>query len=34
MGSWLWQTQRDGKRSGFAVSPAPKSVSVAWSGTY
>jgi membrane-associated phospholipid phosphatase len=34
MGSWLWQTQRDNTRSGFAVSPAPKSISVAWSGTY
>lgn len=34
MGSWLWQTQRDNSRSGFAVSPAPKSISAAWSGTY
>lgn len=34
MGSWLWQSQRDNTRSGFAVSPAPKSISVAWSGIY
>jgi membrane-associated phospholipid phosphatase len=34
MGSWLWQTQRDKSHSSFAVSPGPKSVSVAWSGSY
>ncbi|MFC5547924.1 YjbH domain-containing protein [Massilia aerilata] len=34
MGSWLWQTQRDNARSGLAVSPGPKSLSVAWSGSY
>jgi membrane-associated phospholipid phosphatase len=34
MGSWLWQAQRSDRGSGFAVSPGPKSVSVAWSGTY
>ena len=34
MGSWLWQTQRSNNGSGFAVAPGPKSVSVAWSGTY
>jgi hypothetical protein len=34
MGSWLWQTQRDNTKSSFAVSPAPRSISVAWSGTY
>jgi membrane-associated phospholipid phosphatase len=34
MGSWLWQAQRDNSRSNFAVAPGPKSLSVAWSGTY
>jgi membrane-associated phospholipid phosphatase len=34
MGSWLWQAQRDNSRSSFAVSPGPKSVRVAWSGSY
>jgi membrane-associated phospholipid phosphatase len=34
MGSWLWQTQRTNTRSSFAVAPGPKSVSVAWSGSY
>ena len=34
VGSWLWQTQRDNSRSGFAVTPGPKSVSMSWSGTY
>jgi membrane-associated phospholipid phosphatase len=34
MGSWLWQTQRSDTRSSFAVAPGPKSVSVAWSGSY
>jgi membrane-associated phospholipid phosphatase len=34
MGSWLWQAQRDNSRSSFAVAPGPKSVSVAWSGSY
>ena len=34
VGSWLWQTQRDDSRSGFAVSPGPKSVSMSWHGTY
>jgi hypothetical protein len=34
MGSWLWQSQRDNSRSTFAVGPTPKSISVAWSGTY
>jgi len=34
MGSWLWQSQRDNTRSSFAVAPGPKSVSVAWSGSY
>jgi hypothetical protein len=34
MGSWLWQTQRTNTRSRFAVAPGPKSVSVAWSGSY
>jgi len=34
MGSWLWQTQRNNSGSSFAVAPGPKSVSVAWSGSY
>ena len=34
VGSWLWHTQRDNNRSGFAVAPGPKSVSMSWSGTY
>jgi membrane-associated phospholipid phosphatase len=34
MGSWLWQSQRNNAGSGFAVAPGPKSVSVAWSGSY
>jgi membrane-associated phospholipid phosphatase len=34
MGSWLWQAQRSDTRSGLAISPGPKSVTVAWSGTY
>ena len=34
MGRCLWQTQRDNSRSSFAISPGPKSVSVAWSGSY
>jgi len=34
MGSWLWQAQRNDTRSSLAVAPGPKSVSVAWSGSY
>jgi membrane-associated phospholipid phosphatase len=34
MGSWLWQAQRSNTGSSFAVAPGPKSVSVAWSGSY
>ena len=34
VGGWLWQSQRDTSKSGFAVSPGPKSVSMSWSGTY
>jgi hypothetical protein len=34
MGSWLWQSQRDNTKSGFAINPAPKSISIAWSGLY
>jgi hypothetical protein len=34
MGSWLWQTQRTNTRSSFTVAPGPKSVSMAWSGSY
>jgi membrane-associated phospholipid phosphatase len=34
MGSWLWQTQRTNTRSSFAVAPGPKSISMAWSGSY
>ena len=34
MGSWLWQTQRTNTRSSFAMAPGPKSISMAWSGSY
>jgi membrane-associated phospholipid phosphatase len=34
MGSWLWQAQRSDTKSSLAVSPGPKSIGVAWSGTY
>jgi membrane-associated phospholipid phosphatase len=34
IGGWLWQAQRDNSRSGFAVAPGPKSISMSWSGTY
>ncbi|MGB9108816.1 MAG: YjbH domain-containing protein [Telluria sp.] len=34
MGSWLWQAQRTNAGSTFAMAPGPKSVSVAWSGSY
>ncbi len=34
MGSWLWQSQRDQRRSSFSILPTPKQVSVAWQTTY
>lgn len=34
MGSWLWQSQRDQKRSNFSILPSPKQISVAWQTTY
>jgi len=34
MGSWLWQSQRDQKRSSFSIMPSPKQISVAWQTTY
>ncbi|WP_290368543.1 YjbH domain-containing protein [Massilia sp. Bi118] len=34
MGSWLWQSQRSNTGSSFAVAPGPKSISMAWSGSY
>jgi membrane-associated phospholipid phosphatase len=34
MGSWLWQSQRNNTGSSFAIAPGPKSVSMAWSGSY
>jgi len=34
MGSWLWQSQRDQKRSSFSIMPGPKQISVAWQTTY
>jgi hypothetical protein len=34
IGSWLWQTQRDQKRSSFSILPTPKQVSVAWQASY
>lgn len=34
IGSWLWQTQRGETRSGLSVTPGPRQIGVAWSGTY
>ncbi|TQK07483.1 YjbH domain-containing protein [Herbaspirillum sp. SJZ107] len=34
MGSWLWQSQRTNRPSSFAITPSPKQISVAWTGTY
>jgi membrane-associated phospholipid phosphatase len=34
VGSWLWQSQRDNTRSGLTLTPAPRSLSIAWSGSY
>jgi hypothetical protein len=34
MGSWLWQSQRDQKRSSFSIMPSPNQISVAWQTTY
>jgi membrane-associated phospholipid phosphatase len=34
MGSWLWQSQRDQRRSSFSIQPGPKQISVAWQTTY
>jgi membrane-associated phospholipid phosphatase len=34
MGSWLWQSQRDQRRSSFSLLPGPKQISVAWQTTY
>jgi len=34
IGSWLWQTQRTETKSSFAVTPGPRQIGVAWSGTY
>ena len=34
IGSWLWQTQRGETKSGLSVTPGPRQIGVAWSGTY
>lgn len=34
VGSWLWQAQRENHGSILSVVPTPKSINVAWSGTY
>jgi len=34
VGSWLWQSQRTDARSGLTLTPGPRQVGVAWSGTY
>ena len=34
VGSWLWQSQRDNRGSVLSVVPTPKSINVAWSGSY
>jgi membrane-associated phospholipid phosphatase len=34
VGGWLWQAQRNDTSSNFAVTPGPKSVGMAWYGTY
>jgi membrane-associated phospholipid phosphatase len=33
-GSWLWQAQRDNKRSKLTINPGPKEISVAWQTKY
>jgi membrane-associated phospholipid phosphatase len=34
IGTWLWRAQRDDSKSGLAITPGPKQLGVAWSGTY
>lgn len=34
MGSWLWQSQRNQRRSGFSIMPSPKQISMSWQTTY
>ncbi len=34
VGSWLWQSQRENRGSILSVLPTPKSINVAWSGSY
>ena len=34
VGSWLWQSQRENRGSVLSVVPTPKSINVAWSGSY
>lgn len=34
MGSWLWQSQRDQRRSSFSIVPSPKQINVAWRTSY
>jgi membrane-associated phospholipid phosphatase len=33
-GSWLWNAQRDNKRSKLSIAPGPKEISVAWQTKY
>ena len=34
MGSWLWQAQRDDSKSRFSITPGPRQIGVAWTGSY
>ena len=34
VGSWLWQSQKENRGSILSVVPTPKSINVAWSGSY
>jgi membrane-associated phospholipid phosphatase len=34
VGGWLWQAQRDNTKSRFTLTPGPRSMGVAWAGSY
>lgn len=34
IGSWLWRAQRENRGSFLSINPAPKSISMSWSGSY
>jgi len=34
VGGWLWHAQSQDRRSSFAVSPGPRSIEMAWRGSY